>query len=641
MHPAASHQQQALQLLEQYWQAPGFRPLQWEAIESVLSGQDTVVLFPTGGGKSLCYQLPALLLEGMVLVVSPLISLMQDQVTALREKGIEAAALIGGQHPSTTKRIMMNAVNGAYRLLYVSPERLQSNWFLEHLRAMPVSLVAVDEAHCVSTWGHDFRPDYYRIATLKELLPPVPFIALTATATDKVLADIAQSLKLQQPRLFRQSFERKNIQLQVSQPPHKWQALLEILQHSSGSAIVYAGSRRTVSHLAKELQQEGIRAEAYHAGMDKPKREAAFQRWMGWMGEEVRVMVATNAFGMGIDKHDVRLVLHYDAPDAPEAYYQEAGRAGRDGKPSKAILLWQPADLRRMEENLVIQYPPTDFLRATYQAVCEYLQIPIGNEPSQYYPFDFQQFTKNFKLPARPAHHALRLLEREGLWTLCDSFFEEETVHFLADRTVIDQLAIAHPRLYLLATHLLRLYGTAYLQPTPVSSFLLAKKLQATKEEIARMLGQLSQLEIIAWQPPLKTPQLFFHHRRADSRYLIIDEKRIANLRQESRERIAAMADYVQSETKCRNALLLQYFGEAAQAQCGHCDNCQKKNYRSNSRQTAHGIWDILKGSEGIALRELCLQLPHLPAEEITVQIRAWADEGKVTISRQQLIRPA
>lgn len=636
MRAAANHEQKARQLLQHYWGAAQFRPLQWEAINHTLSGKDTLVLFPTGGGKSLCYQLPALLLDGMALVISPLISLMQDQVAALREKGIKAEALVGGVHPATTKRIMMNAVNGAYRLLYVSPERLQSRWFLEHLRAMPISMVAVDEAHCISTWGHDFRPDYYRIAELKDILAPVPFMALTATATEKVLTDITQSLKLSQPLLLRQSFERKNIQLQVRYPPHKWQALLETLQHTAGSAIVYCGSRRTVTQLALALNKEGIPAAAYHAGMDKAKREAAFQNWMQ---AGARVMVATNAFGMGIDKHDVRLVLHYDVPESPEAYYQEAGRAGRDGQPALAMLLWQQADLRKMADNLAAQYPPTAFLRQTYQAVCEYLQIPIGNEPYQYFPFDFTQFTKNFQLPAKQAHHALRLLEREGLWTLCDTFFEAETVHFLVDRQVIDSLRDAHPRLYLLATHLLRQYGHAYLHPAPISSFLLARKMQVAKEEITRMLRQLEQMEIIAWQQPLKTPQLFFHHRRADSRYLIMDEKRMALLRQESKTRMAAMEAYLKAETACRNALLLDYFGEKAPLQCGHCDNCRKKDGRPDKRQTAAGIWDILKASEGIALRELCLQLPHLPADAITSQIRTWADEGKVTINRQQLIR--
>lgn len=605
-------------------------------MQQAFSGKDSLVLFPTGGGKSLCYQLPALLLDGLVLVISPLISLMQDQVAALQAKGIKAEALIGGVHPATTKRIMMNAINGAYRLLYVSPERLQSHWFQEHLSAMPVSLVAVDEAHCVSTWGHDFRPDYYRIAELKDILGNIPVMALTATATDKVLADIAQSLKLREPLLLRQSFERKNIQLEVDQPPHKWQRLLEILQHTSGSAIVYCGSRRTVTQLTNALIKEGIAAEGYHAGMEKSKREAAFQ---AWMQERARVMVATNAFGMGIDKHDVRLVLHYDAPDAPEAYYQEAGRAGRDGKASRAILLWQQPDLRRMQENLAAQYPPVPFLRQVYQSVCEYLQIPIGNEPDRYFPFDFTQFTKNFNLPAKATHHALRLLEREGYWTLCDSFFETETVHFLVDRSVVDALRYAHPKLYLLATTLLRQYGTAFLHPTPISVFLLARKLQWSKDDSIRMLQQLDQLEIIAWQPAMKTPQLLFHHRRADSRYLIIDEKRIATLRLESEERMAAMQRYLQAEMDCRNLLLLNYFGEETKAHCGHCDNCRKRAQKPDARATAAGILELLQGTEGIALREICLRLPHLSAPDITAQIRAWADEGKVSINRQQLIR--
>lgn len=628
--------EKANRLLKRHWGATEFRPLQWEAIEQALSGKDSLVLFPTGGGKSLCYQLPALLLDGMVLVISPLISLMQDQVAALQEKDIKAEALIGGVHPATTKRIMMNAVNGAYRLLYVSPERLQSRWFLEHLRAMPISMVAVDEAHCVSTWGHDFRPDYYRIAELKDLLGKVPFMALTATATGKVITDIAQSLKLRQPLLLRQSFERKNMQLEVLHPPHKWQALLETLQHNTGSAIVYCGSRRTVTQLANALNKEGISAGGYHAGMEKSKREAAFH---SWMKEEISVMVATNAFGMGIDKHDVRLVVHYDAPDAPEAYYQEAGRAGRDGRPAKAILFWQDADLRRMAENLAAQYPPVAFLRDTYQAVCEFLQIPIGNEPQQYFPFDFNQFIKNFKLPAKPAHHALRLLGREGYWTLCDSFFEEETIMFLVDREVVDQLSGVHPKLYHLAIQLLRQYGTAFLHPTPISSFLLARKMQLSKEDIARLLAQLRQLEIVDWQEPLKTPQLFFHHRRADSRYLIIDEQRIAALRRESEERMAAMTHYLKAETECRNALLLSYFGEAAPDRCGHCDNCHKQRKKPDARQTAAGLHTLLQREAGITLRELCLQLPHCDADIITAQIRAWLEAGKISMDRQQRIR--
>lgn len=372
-----------LHFLQQYWGYTAFRPQQQEIINSILTGHDTVALLPTGGGKSLCYQLPALAREGFCLVVSPLIALMQDQVQRLTAQGIAAACIYAGMPRQAVANTLENTARGDYKLLYVSPERLQTGLFLEYLPLFNINLIAVDEAHCISQWGHDFRPEYLKIAQLKKLFYRTPFLALTASATKEVEADIVTQLKLYKPHTFRQSFSRNNIFYRLLYAENKWTALLEtLLQHKENCCIVYCRSRRQTEILVKQLSEQGFDARHYHAGMSGEQREKNFNTWLQ---DSTKIMVATTAFGMGIDKADVRLVVHYDAPEHLEAYYQEAGRAGRDGLPCEALLLHNTGDLKKLAGSTQIQFPPDDILRKTYQAVCEYLQLPIGAQPNRYF----------------------------------------------------------------------------------------------------------------------------------------------------------------------------------------------------------------------------------------------------------------
>jgi len=561
------------QLLKKYWGYDHFRPLQKDAVTSILNGQDTLALMPTGAGKSLCYQVPALCMDGFCLVISPLISLMQDQVARLQEVGIMAECIHAGLQYHEVKDILSNTVRGTYKLLYVSPERLQTKLFSEYLPEFNINLIAIDEAHCVSQWGYDFRPDYLKIASLRTMFHNVPFIALTASATQEVEQDIITHLQLNQPAIHRQSIARPNIFYKVQYTENKNAEVLSALLPNATS-IIYCRSRRQTEALTKYLNQTGHVAIAYHAGMKKAAREEGQRKWMELPGQ---VMVATTAFGMGIDKKDVRTVIHYDTPEHPEAYYQEAGRAGRDGLPAIALMLYNSKDMERLEESTDLLFPPDAYLREVYQAVVEYLQVPISGEPDRYFSFNLADFCKKFKLQATRASNALRLLEQEGLWTITDAVFSPATIQFVTDRHVLDQLVKIEPWLHLVSTALLRLYGTIYSFPTTVNIDTVARQVRMNKNDVERAIQQLHSMQILEYNTPGEGPQLFFHHYRVDSRHLIINHKRITMLRNRHLERTNAMIRFVNEKDTCRERMLKTYFGEQSTKDCGHCDICLSK----------------------------------------------------------------
>jgi len=622
------------EILKKYWGYDAFRPLQQEIIESVLANNDTLALLPTGGGKSLCYQVPALINEGFCLVISPLIALMQDQVARLKQSDVPAECIHSGMHYNDVRRILDNAVQGGYKLLYISPERLQTSLFQDYMREFDVSMIAVDEAHCVSQWGHDFRPDYLKIAEARLSYPKAPILALTATATTDVRQDIIKQLQLKEPAVFKQSFARENIFYDIRYSENKSvETVRDINKHCS---IIYCRSRKQTETLDKYLSDFGITATAYHAGMPKEKRTEAQELWMG---NKAPVIVATTAFGMGIDKPDVRMVLHYDAPEHPEAYYQEAGRAGRDGKPSYALGLYNSADIKRLHESIALQYPPEAYLRQVYQAVADYLQIAIGTEPDQYYPFDISDFCHKFSLRPNEAIHALKLLEQEELWTLSESVYHPATIQFMVDRHVLDRLGDAHPDLAYVTIGLLRMYNTIFYFPTHIRELAICRQLRIQKEELIPMLQRLDNMGILKYNRPGEGPQMFFHHYRVDSRHLLIDLNRIHILRKRHEARTEAMIAFLENRDTCRERFLLSYFGEKPKNDCGHCDVCRSriKNNISTKDLRAELLQQI-KQQEKTTLQKLVAHYPPAIKEDAVTLLRSMLDEGILHLQENGVI---
>lgn len=614
------------ELLRSYWGFDNFRPGQKEIIETILMGKDALALLPTGGGKSLCYQLPALMLDGICLVISPLIALMEDQVAQLTERNIPAVAFHAGLRGEALQAAVIQVRNGACKLVYCSPERLRTRAFRELMSWMNLSLIAVDEAHCISQWGHDFRPDYLEIAQLRKQLPRLPMLALSATATPETVRDICQQLGLREAGIFQQSFSRPNIFYELRRSENKPEDCLQALRKTEGAAIVYCRSRRQTESLCRLLGEEGLTAAHYHAGM-KPEARAEAQD--AWMEGVVQVMVCTTAFGMGIDKADVRCVLHWEPPEDLESWYQETGRCGRDGKPALALTLFSPADLRQLKNSTNQQYPDASFLRQVYQSVNEYLQIGIGMQPDRYFPFEITDFCKKFSLRSAAALPALRLLAREGLWTLTESVFQPPTVQFRCDRHAIDVLQKQYPALGLMCVSLLRLYSGIFQFPVPVHEHTLARKLRWKRKDVTRALNQLAGLGIIDWMPVAEGPQLFFTHYRVDSRHLILNTDRMKMLRERHQKRSQAMLHFLEDEKQCKGILLEHYFGGHHIEACGHCSVCKKQHDQPQSRSLREEIL-ILLAQKAQPLASLSSQFPEARREEVIQTLRALVERGHI-----------
>ncbi len=629
--------QQPVTILSQYWGYPAFRGNQEAIINDVLLGKDILALMPTGGGKSICYQVPALMMDGLCIVVSPLIALMQDQVARLKEAGIAAACIHAGIHIQGVIRVLDSAVHGAYKLLYVSPERLQTTLFNEYLPAMQISFVAVDEAHCVSQWGHDFRPDYLKIVLLRDVFDNIPFLCLTATATTAVQNDIALQLKLQSPVLYTQSFERRNLYYTVHYTENKQKELLEALIQTSTSSIVYCRSRKQTEVLVGYLAQNGIEAISYNAGMTKEKREDAQQ---AWMQNKVKTIIATTAFGMGIDKQDVGLVVNYDAPEHIEAYYQESGRGGRNGQAAQSLILYNQTDLNRLERSIEIQFPPTDYLRHVYQCVAEYLQIPISAEPYSYYDFDLKDFCEKFKLDAAIAANALKLLEQEGLWTLTEAVFNPPTVFITCTRQELDNVMNTYPELAYCITTLLRLYGTLFQYPTAIRTVAIAKQMKTNKEQVEKLLLKLHDMGVLEYATQKEGPQLFFHHYRVDSKQLIINTNRIAKLKKRHEERTNAIVAYLHNNNQCRTRLLLAYFDEEKQTDCRHCDVCASKQ-KQNISHTALQESILQHITKPMSIHTIMEALTGYDKQLIMTTIRSMIDEKRLRLSADGTVTKA
>ena len=562
-------------ILQKHWGYESFRGIQEDIIKSIGSGRDTLGLMPTGGGKSITFQVPALAEEGLCLVITPLIALMKDQVSNLRNRGIKAAAIYSGMTREEIVITLENCIFGDYKFLYISPERLGTEIFQIKLRHMKVSFITVDEAHCISQWGYDFRPAYLQICNIRELLPDVPVLALTATATPEVVKDIQRQLQFKEENVFQMSFERSNLSYVVRKTENKAKELLHILNHVEGSAIVYTRSRRGTREVAQFLQQNGITAEFYHAGLTNEEKDI---RQNKWKNDEFRVMVATNAFGMGIDKPDVRTVIHIDMPDSPEAYFQEAGRAGRDGLKAYAILLYSPHDKTILSKRISDTFPEKDYIRTVYEHVCYYYQIAVGSGLDCTYEFSMEEFCHRFKhFPIR-ANSALKILTRCGYIDYTD---EEETNSRLIFTLKRDELYYLHEQneeTELLLQTILRSYTGLFSDYTYIDESLLSKKTGLSKQQIYESLLALSRRRIVHYIPGKKTPYITFTQKREDTERLVIPAEVYEKRKESYVQRIHAMIEYATSDTRCRNKMLLRYFGEKTIKNCQRCDVCLHKH---------------------------------------------------------------
>ena len=560
-------------LLKQYWGYDDFRGIQREIIESIGSGHDTLGLMPTGGGKSITFQVPALSQDGTCIVITPLIALMKDQVDILRRRGIRAAAIYSGLTREEIIITLENCIFGDIRILYVSPERLASDLFQTKLRHMRVSFITVDEAHCISQWGYDFRPSYLQIAQIRKLVPHAPVLALTATATPAVVQDIQQKLSQRDTNfnVFRMSFERKNLAYVVRHAPDKREQLIHILESVKGSAIVYARSRRRTKEYAELLTEAGISATFYHAGLDSAVKD---ERQRGWQQDKVRVMVATNAFGMGIDKPDVRLVIHIDCPDSIEAYFQEAGRAGRDGRKAYAVLLYNDADQRKLEKRIADTFPEKDYIRQVYEHLAYFYQVAVGSGYNHLFEFNIDQFCHTFRHFPIQADAALKILDRAGYIEYTEEQDNQARVMFTIGRDDLYRLENTSPNEEKVITSMLRNYGGLFTDYHFIDESFIAQQTQLEPQQVYLTLKGLSQRHILHFIPQKKTPYIRYTQRREDMEHIQLPPSVYEERKAQFEERIHAMINYAKDDAVCRSRQLLRYFGEESDHDCRQCDVC-------------------------------------------------------------------
>ncbi|WP_190808501.1 ATP-dependent DNA helicase RecQ [Flagellimonas sp. S3867] len=569
-------QQSIKSILTEYWGYPDFRGSQEQIITSVLEGKDILALMPTGGGKSLCYQVPALVNEGICIVVSPLVALIQDQVGQLKSRGVKAVSLVGGISFEELTNLLDNCIYGNYKFLYLSPERLQQTMVQERIREMNVNLIAIDEAHCISQWGNDFRPAYLDCSILRELAPNAPTIALTATATPKVMQDILENLELNDPQVYKDSFLRRNITFKVKHTEDKLYHLKSVIESVSGSAIVYVRSRRMTVTLADYLNKNGFNASFFHGGISKTDKE---ERLNSWLTEKVSTMVATNAFGMGVDKANVRLVVHYQIPESVESYFQEAGRAGRDDKPASAILLTSPEDKDRAKQQFLAHLPNVAFVKKLYLQLNNYFQIPYGELVQETQEFEFNTFSKRYELNPNMAYHGLRVLDQNSVVALSENYNEKTTLRFVSSKNEIFSYLEKHPKSAPIIQTILRTYGGITEFDTKINLLLLSKKTSASEKHIKTILQQLHDDGIADYKNVSSDIELTFLVPREDDRTINRFAKRIKDLNEIKKGNLLAMLAYVENTNRCRSSYLLNYFGENTKDKCGVCDICRTSGH--------------------------------------------------------------
>jgi ATP-dependent DNA helicase RecQ len=627
------------EILNQYWGFSSFRPLQEDIINSVLSGNDTLALMPTGGGKSLCYQVPAMSKEGMCLVISPLIALMKDQVENLRRKNITAYSIYSGMTRQEVTNTLKTVINSNCKFLYVSPERLETALFREYLTGMHIHLIAVDEAHCISQWGYDFRPPYLRIAQLREELPLVPVLALTASATFEVQNDICDKLEFKTKKIFRQSFERPNLSYSVFKVDSRINKIIEILTKVPGSGIIYCKSRKRTKEISELLKLQNISADSYHAGLTQDERNKKQEEWIA---NNTRIIVCTNAFGMGIDKPDVRTVIHAGVPDCLENYYQEAGRAGRDGKRSYAVLLYDEKEIKELEQLPALRYPSIDDIRHVYQSIANYLQIPAGSGEGQYYDFNINDFLKKFKLHSHTAVYSLKSLEQEGWLSFNEQVFMPSVAKFTTTKDRLYEFEKSYPALEPIIKTLLRAYEGIFDYPAPLSELLIAKMIKKDAGMVKDELQQLHRYGVIDYQPQKDTPQLFFLRNRIRAEELSINQLEYKNRKDKFSSRIKEMILFTLSETGCRSKMIGSYFGDTKMNKCGICDNCLRSNAISLTKEEFENIHNSIVSKlqyGSLRAKELITSLNGIKKEKAWKVIDFLQAENKIEMDGTGLVR--
>ncbi len=564
------------QILTKYWGFSGFKPLQEDIINAVLSGKDTLALLPTGGGKSLCFQVPALAREGLCIVVSPLIALMKDQVESLKRKNIKAIAVYSGMTAEQIDIAFDNAVfDKEVKFLYLSPERLMTSLFRERLKRMKVNLLAIDEAHCVSQWGYDFRPPYLKIAEIRAYLPGVPVLALTATATPVVVDDIQQKLLFNARNVIQASFHRKNLSYFIRKEEDKLPVLLRIIRKVKGSGIVYVRNRKKTKIISDFLNTNRIGADYYHAGLDHKTRDRVQQAWTKGLKQ---VIVATNAFGMGIDKPDVRFVVHMDLPDSIESYFQEAGRAGRDDKKSFAVMLYENEDIIDLYNNFEWSYPDKEIIKSVYTFLCNYFQLAMGTGRDSSYVFNINQFAEHYNLLPTVAYNSIKFLEKEGYVALSDTFNEPSKLHFLPNKNDLYKFQLQNPKYDSFIKMLLRLHAGVFNDFVNIDEADLAQKVNMAPEKVIATLKELTAQNVIKYTQRSDLPYIFFTSERQEAADVILSDEHYKLLKDNALKRMEAMTDFVSGQSKCRSQFVLAYFGETDSKRCGICDVCQKRN---------------------------------------------------------------
>lgn len=618
------------QILIKYWGYSSFRPMQEEIIHSVMAGRDTLALMPTGGGKSLCYQVPAMAMDGICIVVSPLIALMKDQVDRLKQQGIKAFAIYSGMHYNEIELALNNVTLGDAKFLYISPERLATPNFRESLRYMKVNLLAVDEAHCISQWGYDFRPPYLQIAEIRPIIPETPILAVTASATPDVVEDIQSRLRFAQMNVIRQSFERKNLAYLVVHEEDKPGKLVEMFRKVQGSAIVYAGTRRRTYEFARHLNKHGIPADHYHAGMDNAERDA---RQKAWMAGKPRVIVATNAFGMGIDKPDVRLVVHVDIPESIEAYFQEAGRGGRDGKKSWAVILYQDSDLLDAEHQFELSFPDIENIRNVYHAMGNYFRLAVGSGKNMSYDFEIADFCQQYNFNAVTTYSALKFLEKEGYIILNEGVHNPPKLHVKLQGEKLYKFRVENPDLDIFLKIILRSYTGLFTQFVKFNLNELATRTGLSLDMVITKLEKLNKMGVLVFIPPKTKPQIIFTEERLDSKDVHISKENYAIRKRVAHERLKSLHSYLTSNNRCRSVFLLSYFGEKNVKRCGQCDVCIERNKVDLNELEFNSIIEkikpLLKDSP-VDLATLVRSVEKTGSEKVIRVVEWLLDNGKV-----------
>jgi ATP-dependent DNA helicase RecQ len=625
------------EILKQYWGYDGFRPLQVDIIRSVADHKDTLGLMPTGGGKSITFQVYSLATEGMCLVITPLIALIKDQVQNLRSKKIKVLAIYSGMTSREIDIALNNAIYGDYKFLYISPERIGSEKFKEYLAKMKLNLITIDEAHCISQWGYDFRPSYLKISDLRTLFPEVPILALTATATQKVVDDIQDKLLFKAKNVLQTSFRRENLIYLVRDKEDKMGYLTDTIQKSKGTGIVYVRSRKKTREIAQVLQQQNIAADYYHAGLAPDLRS---QKQDKWMSGETRVIVATNAFGMGIDKPDVRFVIHLDLPDSLEAYFQEAGRGGRDGKKSVAVLLYNSTDKRRLHKMVTDSFPAIEVIRSVYDSISNFLMVAIGSGKGGVFGFRIEDFSKRFGFQINAVYHSLKLLERQEYLSYVENVDNYSRILFTVRRDDLYKIQLGNAELDAFIKLVLRSYTGVFTDFVNVDEALLARRSNMTEDFVYQQFKLLAQMKIIDFIPRKKTPVIVYETERLDTNRIRISAENYQLRKVKYQEQVDSVIDYAANENKCRSVVLLEYFGQYDSEPCGSCDVCvgdHESGIRFADFSRVSGAIHKLLGSESIPINQLVKKINE--PEPVVVKVSRWLlDNGILKMSSNGLL---